>query len=126
MIGSGIGGLETIYEGSITVHERGPRRLSPFFIPAALINLVSGHVSIRHGFQGPNHSVLPACSTGAHAIGDAAPTITLDDADVMIAGAAAATVCPLGIPGFHTSRPLSTSIQHRPDRGPAPGDVERH
>src|SRR3546814_15234166 len=93
---------------SITVHGRGPRRLSPFFIPAALINLVSGHVSIRYGFQGPNHSVVTACSTGAHAIGDAARLIMLDDADVMIAGGAEAAVCRIGIAGFSASRALST------------------
>src|SRR3546814_4485158 len=114
MIGSGIGGLETIYEGSITVHERGPRRLSPFFIPAALINLVSGHVSIRYGFQGPNHSVVTACSTGAHAIGDAARLIMLDYADVMLAGGAEAAVCRIGIAGFSASRALATKFNDTP------------
>jgi 3-oxoacyl-[acyl-carrier-protein] synthase II len=117
MIGSGIGGLETIYDGSITVHDRGPRRLSPFFIPAALINLVSGQVSIKHGFQGPNHAVVTACSTGAHAIGDAARLIMLDDADVMVAGGAEAAVCRLGIAGFCASRALSTKFNDTPERG---------
>jgi 3-oxoacyl-[acyl-carrier-protein] synthase II len=92
MIGSGIGGLQTIYDGSITVHERGPRKMSPFFIPSALINLASGHVSIRYGFKGPNHAVVTACSTGLHAIGDAARLIMWDDADVMVAGGAEAAV----------------------------------
>src|SRR5690606_38672764 len=116
MIGSGIGGLETIYEGSITVHERGPRRLSPFFIPAALINLVSGQVSIRYGFKGPNHSVVTACSTGAHAIGDAARLIALDDADVMIAGGAEAAISRIGLAGFCASRALSTSYNDEPEK----------
>ena len=125
MIGSGIGGLETIYDGSITVHERGPRRLSPFFIPAALINLISGQVSIRYGFKGPNHSVVTACSTGAHAIGDAARLIMLDDADVMIAGGAEAAVCRLGIAGFSASRALSTNFNDTPERGSRPWDEDR-
>ena len=125
MIGSGIGGLETIYEGSITVHDRGPRRLSPFFIPAALINLVSGHVSIRYGFKGPNHSVVTACSTGAHAIGDAARLIMLDDADVMIAGGAEAAVCRIGIAGFSASRALSTKFNDTPERSSRPWDEDR-
>ena len=125
MIGSGIGGLETIYEGSITVKERGPRRLSPFFIPAALINLISGHVSIRYGFKGPNHSVVTACSTGAHAIGDASRLIALDDADVMIAGGSEAAVCRLGIAGFAASRALSTNFNDTPERASRPWDQER-
>lgn len=108
MIGSGIGGLQTIYDASITVHEGRARRLSPFFIPSALINLVSGHVSIKYGFQGPNHSVVTACATGVHAIGDAARIIMFGDADVMVAGGAEATVCPLGIAGFCSARALST------------------
>lgn len=108
MIGSGIGGIEAIYESSITLHERGPRRVSPFFIPSALINLVSGQVSIKYGFQGPNHAVVTACSTGAHAIGDAARLIKLGDADVMVAGGAEAAVCRLGMAGFASARALST------------------
>src|SRR5262249_48751409 len=99
MIGSGIGGLPGISDMAITLAERGPRRVSPFFIPASLINLASGHVSIRHGFKGPNHSVVTACSTGAHAIGDAARLIGLEDADVMVAGGGGGTVCRLGIAG---------------------------
>lgn len=108
MIGSGIGGIDTIYENSITLKEKGPRRVSPFFIPSALINLVSGQLSIRYGFQGPNHSVVTACSTGAHAIGDAARLIRSGDADVMVAGGAEAAVCRLGIAGFASARALST------------------
>jgi len=125
MIGSGIGGLQTIYEGSITVKERGPRKLSPFFIPAALINLVSGQVSIRYGFKGPNHSVVTACSTGAHAIGDAARLIALDDADVMVAGGAEAAICRLGIAGFCASRALSTKYNDTPQEASRPWDQGR-
>ncbi len=125
MAGSGIGGLETIYDGSITVHERGPRRLSPFFIPAALINLLSGHISIRHGFKGPNHAVVTACSTGAHAIGDAARLIALDDADVMVAGGSEAAVCRLGIAGFSASRALSTGFNDTPEKASRPWDQDR-
>jgi 3-oxoacyl-[acyl-carrier-protein] synthase II len=125
MIGSGIGGLQTIYEGSITIHERGPRRLSPFFIPAALINLASGHVSIRYGFKGPNHSVVTACSTGAHAIGDAARLIIFEDADVMVAGGAEAAVCRIGIAGFAASRALSTSFNDTPEKASRPWDESR-
>jgi 3-oxoacyl-[acyl-carrier-protein] synthase II len=125
MIGSGIGGLQTIADGTVTVHEKGPRRLSPFFIPAALINLASGHVSIRYQFKGPNHSVVTACSTGAHAIGDAARLIGLDDADVMIAGGAEATVCRLGIAGFSASRALSTGFNDTPEKASRPWDKAR-
>jgi 3-oxoacyl-[acyl-carrier-protein] synthase II len=125
MIGSGIGGLQTIYEGSLTVHERGPRRLSPFFIPAALINLASGQVSIRYGFKGPNHSVVTACSTGAHAIGDAARLIMLDDADVMVAGGAEAAVCRLGLAGFAAARALSTKYNDTPEKASRPWDEGR-
>ncbi|MFQ5774521.1 MAG: beta-ketoacyl-ACP synthase II [Kiloniellaceae bacterium] len=125
MIGSGIGGLQTIHDGTITVHERGPRRLSPFFIPAALINLASGHVSIRYGFQGPNHSVVTACSTGAHAIGDAARLIGLEDADVMVAGGAEAAVCRLGMAGFAAARALSTGFNDTPEKASRPWDQER-
>ncbi|HSR72837.1 MAG TPA: beta-ketoacyl-ACP synthase II [Kiloniellales bacterium] len=125
MIGSGIGGLQTIADGTITVRDRGPRRLSPFFIPAALINLVSGHVSIRYGFKGPNHSVVTACSTGAHAIGDAARLIMLEDADVMVAGGAEAAVCHLGIAGFAAARALSTSFNDTPEKASRPWDKNR-
>lgn len=125
MIGSGIGGLQTIYEGSITLKEKGPRRISPFFIPAALINLASGHVSIRHGFQGPNHSAVTACSTGVHAIGDAARLIAIDDADVMIAGSAEAAVSRLGIAGFAAARALSTGFNDTPQRASRPWDKGR-
>jgi 3-oxoacyl-[acyl-carrier-protein] synthase II len=125
MIGSGIGGLQTIYEGSITLKEKGPRRISPFFIPSALINLVSGHVSIKHGFKGPNHSAVTACSTGVHAIGDAARLISLDDADVMIAGSAEAAVSRLGIAGFAAARALSTGFNDTPQRASRPWDKDR-
>jgi len=125
MIGSGIGGLQTIYDGSITLKEKGPRRISPFFIPAALINLASGHVSIRHGFRGPNHSAVTACSTGVHAIGDAARLIALDDADVMVAGSAEAAVCRLGIAGFAAARALSTAFNDDPPKSSRPWDKDR-
>ncbi|MFQ6017915.1 MAG: beta-ketoacyl-ACP synthase II [Kiloniellaceae bacterium] len=125
MIGSGIGGLQTIFDGTMTVHQRGPRKLSPFFIPAALINLASGHVSIRYGFKGPNHSVVTACSTGAHAIGDAARIIGLEDADVMIAGGTEAAVCRIGIAGFSAARALSTNFNDTPERASRPWDEGR-
>ena len=125
MIGSGIGGLQTIYEGSITLKEKGPRRLSPFFIPSALINLVSGQVSIKFGFKGPNHAVVTACSTGAHAIGDAARLIALDDADVMVAGGAEAAVCRIGIAGFNACRALSTAYNDTPEKASRPWDKGR-
>jgi 3-oxoacyl-[acyl-carrier-protein] synthase II len=125
MIGSGIGGLPGIYEGSVTLQERGPRRISPFFIPANLINLASGHVSIRYGFKGPNHSVVTACSTGAHAIGDAARLIALEDADVMIAGGTEAAVSRLGLAGFAAARALSTSFNDTPQRASRPWDKDR-
>ncbi|MDF3074553.1 MAG: 3-oxoacyl-[acyl-carrier-protein] synthase 2 [Alphaproteobacteria bacterium] len=125
LIGSGIGGLETIYEGSITLKEKGPRRLSPFFIPAALINLGSGQVSIKYGFKGPNHSVVTACSTGAHAVGDAMRLIQLDDADVMVCGGAEAAVCRLGIAGFAAARALSTGYNDTPERASRPWDKGR-
>ncbi|MEO8559272.1 MAG: beta-ketoacyl-ACP synthase II [Rhodospirillales bacterium] len=125
LIGSGIGGLETIYEGSITLHEKGPRRISPFFIPAALINLASGQVSIRFGFKGPNHSVVTACSTGAHAIGDASRLIQLEDADVMVCGGAEATVCRIGIAGFAAARALSTGFNDTPTAASRPWDKDR-
>jgi 3-oxoacyl-[acyl-carrier-protein] synthase II len=125
MIGSGIGGLTTIAEGAITLKERGPRRMSPFFIPSALINLVSGHVSIKYGFKGPNHAVVTACSTGAHAIGDAARLIQLEDADVMVAGGAEAAICRLGIAGFAAARALSTGFNDDPPRASRPWDKDR-
>ena len=125
MVGSGIGGLQTVSDGAITVKERGPRRLSPFFIPAALINLISGQIAIKYGFRGPNHSVVTACSTGAHAIGDAARLIMLDDADVMIAGGAEAAVCRLGVAGFAAARALSTHFNDTPERASRPWDRDR-
>jgi 3-oxoacyl-[acyl-carrier-protein] synthase II len=125
MIGSGIGGLPGITDGALTLHERGPRRLSPFFIPANLINLASGHVSIRYGFTGPNHAVVTACSTGAHAIGDAARLIMLDDADVMVCGGTEAAICRLGLAGFAAARALSTGFNDDPPRASRPWDRER-
>ena len=125
MIGSGIGGLQTIHDASILLQERGPRRISPFFIPSALINLVSGQVSIKYGFKGPNHSVVTACATAAHAIGDAARLIALDDADVMVAGGAEAAICRLGIAGFAASRALSTHFNDEPERASRPWDKAR-
>jgi len=125
MIGSGIGGLPGINEGAVTVHERGPRRLTPFFIPANLINLASGNVSIRYGFTGPNHAVVTACSSGAHAIGDAARLIMLDDADVMVCGGTEAAICRLGLAGFAAARALSTGFNHDPPRASRPWDRER-
>ena len=125
MIGSGIGGLPSIAEGAMTIHEKGPRRLSPFFIPAALINLASGHVSIKYGFRGPNHAVVTACATGAHAIGDAARMIQLDDADVMVAGGTEAAVCRLGLAGFASARALSTNFNDTPERASRPWDKDR-
>jgi 3-oxoacyl-[acyl-carrier-protein] synthase II len=125
MIGSGIGGLPEIYDGSIILHEKGPRRITPFFIPASLINLASGHVSIRYGFKGPNHAVVTACSTGAHAIGDAARLIQSDDADVMVAGGTEAAICRLGVAGFAAARALSTSFNDQPERASRPWDKDR-
>jgi 3-oxoacyl-[acyl-carrier-protein] synthase II len=125
LIGSGIGGLQGIYDASIVMYEKGPRRISPFFIPACLINLASGHVSIRFKFKGPNHSVVTACSTGAHALGDAARLIMLDDADVMVAGGAEATVSRLGIAGFSAARALSTNFNDTPERASRPWDKDR-
>src|SRR5947207_8412806 len=125
MIGSGIGGLPGITEGAVTLHERGPRRISPFFIPANLINLASGNVSIRYGFKGPNHAVVTACSTGAHAIGDAARLIMLDDADVMVCGGAEAAICRLGLAGFAAARALSTNFNDDPPRASRPWDQDR-
>ena len=125
LIGSGIGGLPGIEEASITLHERGPRRISPFFIPGRLINLVSGQVSIRFGFKGPNHAVVTACSTGAHAIGDASRLIKWGDADVMVAGGAEAAICRLGMAGFAACRALSTAYNDEPTRASRPWDEGR-
>jgi len=125
MIGSGIGGLQTIFEGSQQVLEGRIKRLSPFFIPSALINLASGHVSIKYGFKGPNHAVVTACATGVHAIGDAARLIQFGDAEVMIAGGSEAAVCPLGLAGFCASRALSTSFNDQPARASRPWDKDR-
>jgi 3-oxoacyl-[acyl-carrier-protein] synthase II len=125
MIGSGIGGLPGIAEMALTLHERGPRRVSPFFIPASLINLASGNVSIRYGFKGPNHAVVTACSTGAHALGDAARLIQIDDADVMVCGGAEAAICRLGMAGFAASRALSTNFNDEPSRASRPWDKDR-
>jgi len=125
MIGSGIGGLQTIYETSLVLKERGPRRVSPFFIPSALINLVSGQVSIAFGFKGPNHSVVTACATGAHAIGDATRLIQLEDADVMVAGGAEAAICRIGIAGFNACKALSTDFNDTPTQASRPWDKRR-
>ena len=125
MIGSGIGGLQTIYETSLVLKERGPRRVSPFFIPSALINLVSGQVSIKYGFKGPNHAVVTACATGAHAIGDAARLIQFEDADVMVAGGAEAAICRIGIAGFNACKALSTDFNDTPTQASRPWDRKR-
>ena len=125
LIGSGIGGLGGIYDASITLHERGPRRISPFFIPGRLINLVSGQVSIAHGLKGPNHSVVTACSTGAHAIGDAGRIIALGDANVMVAGGAESAVNRLSLAGFAACRALSTGFNDRPKQASRPYDRDR-
>jgi 3-oxoacyl-[acyl-carrier-protein] synthase II len=125
MIGSGIGGLPEISRGAVTVETNSVRRLSPFFIPASLINLVSGHVSIKYGFKGPNHAVVTACATGAHAIGDAARIIALDDADIMVAGGTEAACCRLGMAGFAQAKALSTSYNDDPTAGSRPWDEGR-
>jgi 3-oxoacyl-[acyl-carrier-protein] synthase II len=125
MIGSGIGGLGGIYEGSRVLLERGPRRLSPFFIPGRLINLAGGYVSIQHGLKGPNHAVVTACSTGAHAIGDASRIIAFGDADVMVAGGTEAAINRLGIAGFCACRALSTGYNDKPEKGSRPYDKDR-
>jgi 3-oxoacyl-[acyl-carrier-protein] synthase II len=125
MIGSGIGGLAGIAEGAVLLHEKGPRKISPFFIPGRLINLVSGYASIRFGYKGPNHSVVTACATGSHAIGDAARIIAIDDADVMLAGGAEAAICPIGIAGFNACRALSTSFNDTPEKASRPYDKDR-
>jgi 3-oxoacyl-[acyl-carrier-protein] synthase II len=125
MIGSGIGGLPSIAETAVILAERGPRRVSPFFIPASLINLASGNLSIRYGFKGPNHAVVTACSTGAHAIGDAARLIMLDDADVMVCGGTEAATCRIGLAGFAAARALSTAFNDEPTRASRPWDKDR-
>ncbi len=125
MIGSGIGGLSSIADTAVMIKEKGPRRVSPFFIPGALINLISGQVSIRHGFKGPNHSVVTACSTGAHAIGDASRLIKSGDADVMIAGGAEAAICEIGIAGFNACKALSTKYADDPAKASRPYDADR-
>ena len=125
VIGSGNGGLQTIYETGKLMDERGPRRISPFFIPSSLINLISGQVSIKYGFKGPNHSVVTACSTGSHAIGDAARLIKYGDADVMVAGGAEAAICRLGMGGFAAARALSTSYNDAPGKASRPWDKGR-
>ncbi len=125
LIGSGIGGLPEIANGAVLLERGQVRRLSPFFIPAALINLASGHVSIKYGFKGPNHSVVTACATGAHAIGDAARLIMWDDADVMVAGGTEAAICRLGIAGFAAARALSTRFNDTPEKASRPWDKDR-
>ena len=124
LIGSGIGGLSSIADTSITLQDKGPRRVSPFFVPGALINLISGHVSIRYGFKGPNHAVVTACSTGAHAIGDAARLIQWGDADVMVAGGAESPICAIGIAGFNACKALSTKRGHEPEKASRPWDAD--
>ena len=125
IVGSGIGGLKTISETSILLEEKGPRRISPFFIPSSLINLISGQISIKYGFKGPNHSVVTACSTGSHAIGDAYRIISTCDADIMIAGGAEAAICRLGVAGFAAARALSTSFNENPTEASRPWDKNR-
>ena len=124
-VGSGIGGLETIYNGSLSLQKRGPRKISPFFIPSSLINLLSGQISIKYGFKGPNHSVVTACATGAHSIGDAAEMIKRGAADIMVAGGAEAAVCRLGLAGFCAARSLSTNFNDTPNEASRPWDRDR-
>ena len=125
MIGSGIGGLQSIAETALLIKEKGPRRVSPFFIPGALINLVSGQVSIKFGFKGPNHAVVTACSTGAHSIGDAARLIIFGDADVMVAGGTESSICEIGIAGFKACKALSTKFEENPSQASRPYDADR-
>ncbi len=125
MIGSGIGGLESIAQTTLLLKEKGPRRVSPFFIPGSLINLCSGQVSIKYGFKGPNHAVVTACSTGAHAIGDASRLIQFGDADVMVAGGAESAICELGIAGFNACKALSTGYNDTPEKASRPYDKDR-
>ena len=125
MIGSGIGGLQSIAETALLIKEKGPRRVSPFFIPGALINLASGQVSIKFGFKGPNHAVVTACSTGAHSIGDAARLIIFGDADVMVAGGTESSICEIGIAGFNACKALSTKFEKNPSQASRPYDADR-
>jgi 3-oxoacyl-[acyl-carrier-protein] synthase II len=125
MIGSGIGGLSSIADTAVMIKEKGPKRVSPFFIPGCLINLASGQVSIRYGFKGPNHAVVTACSTGAHAIGDAARLIMLGDADVMVAGGAESPISEIGIAGFNACKALSTKRADDPKKASRPYDADR-
>ena len=125
MIGSGIGGLQSIAETALLIKEKGPRRVSPFFIPGALINLVSGQVSIKFGVKGPNHAVVTACSTGAHSIGDAARLIIFGDADVMVAGGTESSICEIGIAGFNACKALSTKFEENPSQASRPYDADR-
>lgn len=125
LVGAGIGGLPKIFETSLVLHEKGPRRISPFFVPSALINLTSGHISIKYGLKGPNHSVVTACATGTHAIGDAARMIMLGDADVMVAGGAESTIDRIGLGGFAAARALSTGYNDRPAEASRPWDEGR-
>lgn len=124
-VGSGIGGLETIYEGSLTINNQNPKKLSPFFIPSSLVNLLSGQISIKHGFKGPNHSVVTACATGAHSIGDSSEMIKRGAAEVMIAGGSEAAVCKLGVAGFCAARSLSTAYNDSPHKASRPWDKDR-
>jgi 3-oxoacyl-[acyl-carrier-protein] synthase II len=124
-IGSGIGGLPGIESESLVLAEKGPRRVSPHFVHGRLINLISGQVSIKYGLMGPNHAVVTACSTGAHSIGDAARMISMDDADIMLAGGSEAAICPIGIAGFAQARALSTNFNDQPERASRPYDVDR-
>ena len=125
LVGAGIGGLPSIEETTLLLHGKGPRKVSPFFIPGSLINLASGQISIAHGLKGPNHSVVTACSSGTHAIGDAARLIALDDADVMFAGGAESCICRLGIAGFSACKALSTAFNDTPTKGSRPYDKDR-
>lgn len=125
MMGAGIGGLQTIYENSVILHESGCRKISPFFIPASLINLISGHLSIEYGYKGPNHACVTACSTGTHAIGDAAAIIARGDADVMVAGGAEAAICPIGLAGFSRLRALAADRNDEPEKASRPWDKDR-
>ena len=125
LIGSGIGGLKAIADTAVELHEKGPRRVSPFFIPSALINLASGQVSIKYGFKGPNHAVVTACATGAHAIGDSMRLIQWGDADVMVAGGAEASICRIGYAGFIACRAMSTSFNDTPQKASRPYDKDR-
>ncbi|HEY7798120.1 MAG TPA: beta-ketoacyl-ACP synthase II [Hyphomonadaceae bacterium] len=125
LLGSGIGGLSTIANTAVELHEKGPRKISPFFIPSALINLASGQISIKYGFKGPNHAVVTACATGAHAIGDSTRLIQWGDADVMIAGGTEASVCRIGVAGFIACRAMSTSFNDTPEKASRPYDKDR-